>query len=278
MVSPSRTLSGPQAGYAVGAPKSRPEPGIESVRRALLVLECMNRRAWSSVEQLYQDTALPKPTLVRILKTLVGAGYAARDSRQNGYRVTQGVQSLSCGFHGDPMVVEAARPWAIALTRELRWPAGVAILDGDGITIRFSTIPDSPISPFHATLNMRLSLFANALGLAYYAFCPELERQRLLAMLGEREGLLLQQRGEGWLAARVVEAQERGYATRDPLTEPQNSGTIAVPIRRGDGVAATLGLTFFKSAVSPRDKAQFVDALKTTAASIEQQMSKLDEV
>lgn len=290
------TVSGP---LLAGLPSARPDPSlagianirntaravqaasssnIQAVSRAFSVLEALNRRAWSTIGQLHQDTGLPKPTLVRMLHTLIQSGYAAKDPRQNGYCVTVRVQSLSCGFHGDPLVVEAARPWAIALTRELHWPSGVAILDGDGVLIRFSTIYDSSISPFHATLNMRLSLFSNALGLAYYAFCPESERKMLRTMIGEREDALLDQREKGWLEWRVERAREQGYAERDPGTEPRNSGTIAVPIMKGERVAATIGLTFFRRAVSPEDTARYVAALRGTATGIERQIASLEAV
>jgi len=251
---------------------------VQSVARALNLLEALNRRAWSSVDELYKDTGLPKPTIVRMLRTLINGGYAAKDPRQNGYRVTPRVQSLSCGFHGDPLVVEAARPWAIALTRELKWPTGIAILDGEGVTIRFSTIPDSPISPFHASLNMQLSLFASGLGLAYYAFCPEVEREMLLAMVADKERALLESREPGWLDWRVQEARERGYATRDPRAEPRNSSTIAVPIMVGDRVTATIGLTFFRKAVGAEDAARYVAALRRTARAVEEQILRLGEV
>lgn len=255
-----------------------PSSNIQAVSRAFCVLEALNRRAWSSIGQLHQDTGLPKPTLVRMLHTLIQSGYAVKDPRQNGYCVTARVQSLSCGFHGDPLVVEAARPWAIALTRELHWPSGVAILDGDAVLIRFSTIYDSSISPFHATLNMRLSLFSNALGLAYYAFCPESERKMLRAMVGEREDALLGEREKDWIEWRVQCAREQGYAERDPGTEPRNSGTIAVPIMKGERVAGTIGLTFFRRGVSQDDTARYAAALRRTALSIERQITSLEAV
>jgi hypothetical protein len=53
----------------------------------------------------------------------------------------------------------------------------------DAVAIRFSTIPDSPVSPFHATINNRLQLMSRALGRAYIAFCPPNERNLLLRML-----------------------------------------------------------------------------------------------
>jgi IclR family mhp operon transcriptional activator len=257
---------------------SPPDSNIQAVSRAFGLLEALNRRAWSTIKQLHEDTSLPKPTIVRMLQTLIHAGYVTKDPRQNGYCVTMRVQSLSCGFHGDPLVVEAARPWAIALTRELHWPTGVAILDGDKVVIRFSTIYDSSISPFHATLNFRLSLFSNGLGLAYYAFCPETERQMLRSMVGENEDALLGERERGWIEWRVQRARELGYAERDPGTEPRNSATLAVPIMAGERVAATIGLTYFRRAVSADDVVRYVAALRRTAGAIERQIAVLENV
>jgi hypothetical protein len=137
------------------------------------VLQAMNRQPVSSVDHLHQSTGLPKPTLVRLLRTMVRAGYLTNDPRQAGYQLTSLVTSLSCGYHGDPLVVEASRAWAIKLTRQLKWPISIAVFDNDSVTVRFSTVPDSPMSPFHATINMRLSLFTRALGRAYLAFCTD---------------------------------------------------------------------------------------------------------
>ena len=90
---------------------------VESVRRAFALLEELNRQRINSVQHLHEATALPKSTIVRLLETLRLLGYVANDPRQGGYQVTSGVRTLSSGFHGDPLVVEAARSWAIEFTR-----------------------------------------------------------------------------------------------------------------------------------------------------------------
>src|SRR3954470_11429616 len=145
---------------------------VQSVTRALDLLQALNRQKVASVKQLHALTGLPKPTIVRLLETLSARGYVINDQRQGGYSVTSQVRTLSCGFHGDPLVIEAGRAWAIDLTRRLKWPIALAVLDKDAVTVRFSTISESPISPFHGTLNMRLSLISRGLGRAYLAFCP----------------------------------------------------------------------------------------------------------
>jgi IclR family mhp operon transcriptional activator len=220
----------------------------------LLLLEELNRHRVAPVDILHKATALPKSTIVRLLKSLCTLGYVANDRRQGGYAVTSRVKSLSNGFHGDPLVVEAARPWAIAFTRQHHWPVAIAVRDGLSVAVRFSTIPDSPVSPFHATLNMRLSLLGRALGRAYIAFCPPSERSELLDVLArsdEHENTFARDRGRALAMLSVVRRQ--GFAERDPRVEPRSSGTIAVPIVGGERVLATVGMTYFKSAVSQED-------------------------
>lgn len=256
--------------------RSRATNTVQSVIRALGLLEALNRRAVNSVEQLHVDTGLPKPTIIRILKTLIQAGFVAHDRRQSGYQVTAAVHSLSCGYHSTPLIVEASRPWAASFTREYKWPVAIAVLDVDAVTIRFSTIFDSPISPFHASLNRRLSLFTSALGFAYFAFCPKTEQKTLLKLaLQAGNEPILKSKNDGWLRLRIRQAVERGYTDRDPSAKYKESATIAVPIFIGDHVAATFGMTYFKTAVKPAEIVNYVAALQSAAKSIEKQMKSL---
>ena len=77
------------------------EVPVESVRRAFHLLHELNRQRVSSVRHLHRATGLPKPTIVRLLDTLIVLGYVVNDPRQGGYQVTSLVRSLSAGFHGD---------------------------------------------------------------------------------------------------------------------------------------------------------------------------------
>src|SRR5271163_1166856 len=108
---------------------------VQSVTRALDLLLALNRQKVASIKQLHDATGLPKPTIVRLLKTLTAQGYVVNDPRQGGYSVTSQVRALSCGFHGDPLVVEAGRAWAIDLTRQFKWPVAFAVLDQDAATV-----------------------------------------------------------------------------------------------------------------------------------------------
>ena len=61
---------------------------IEPVRRSFALLEALSRRRASTLGALTAETGLPRPTVVRLLHTLIALGYAARVSREQGYRLT----------------------------------------------------------------------------------------------------------------------------------------------------------------------------------------------
>lgn len=250
---------------------------VQSVTRALDLLQTLNRQRVASIKQLHDATGLPKPTIVRLLKTLSAMGYVANDQRQGGYSVTSLVRALSCGFHGDPLVVEAGRAWAIDLTRRFKWPVAIAVLDENAMTVRFSTIPDSPISPFHGTVGSRLSLVSRGLGRAYLAFCPAAERNILLRILSSsKDPEDATARRPAALLRSLQPIRRQGFAERDPAVEPKSSSTLAVPVMEGDRVLATLGLTYFTSAMTRAQAVGlYVPHLRAAAENIARSICRL---
>ena len=87
-----------------------PATVIEPVRRSFAVLEALSRRRTSTLSVLVEETALPRPTVVRLLHTLAALGYAQRISRQQGYRLTDRVLGLSGSIRFVDHLVDAALP------------------------------------------------------------------------------------------------------------------------------------------------------------------------
>lgn len=244
---------------------------VESVLRALELLRELNRKRVTSIKDLHDATGLPKATIVRLLQTLMEAGYVANDRRQGGYQVTSNVNSLSCGYHRDPLVVEAARPWAIEFTRRYSWPIAVATLEENMVVVRFSTIMDSPNSPFHGTINLRLELLTRALGRAYIAFCSPQERETLLDALAIHNPKERQE-----VQDMLKRTKKAGYALRDPMVEPRSSNTIAMPIFVSDKVQAVVGVTYFNSAYAPGQAlAAMLEPLRTLSLRIAEECTRL---
>jgi IclR family mhp operon transcriptional activator len=254
-------------------------PPVQSVLRALDLLKELNRQRHTTVDQLHRATGLPKPTIMRLLGTLAAAGLVAKGERGLGYRITSQVAALSSGFHGGPLVAEAGRAWAVDLTRRLKWPVAIAVPDQGRVVISVSTMADSAVSPFHATVGVRFSLVTRAIGRAYLAFCPEEERRILLRLLAaspdpEDNPPNLERVVQGMVAM----VRRQGYAQRDPKVEPRNSNTVAVPILLGDSVAGTLGLSYFRSVVSHAVLTEeLVPALQMASRQITASMERLQQ-
>lgn len=222
---------------------------IRAVSRAIDLLQALNRQPISTVDDLYGQTAIPKPTIVRLLRTFLAKGLVCHASKHGAYYLTSQVQSLSVGYHSAPKIVEAAAPLLDEMTGRVKWPMAVAVPDGNAVVIRYSTVPHSPLALLHSSINMRLSLVTRALGRAFLAFCDNDERDFILKALSVSSDPEDELARNLPAVRRVLsETRARGYATRDPKVRPV-SNTIAVPVFENKRVVATVGLTFISSAL-----------------------------
>ena len=226
-------------------------PPVNSVVRAIDLLEALNKRPISTVDDLYSQTGIPKPSIVRLLQTLEGRGLVRHAKQHGAYFLTSQIRTLSSGYHSEPRLIEASAALLDDFTRKVKWPVAMAIPDSSAMVIRYSTIPLSPLSLLHSSLGMRLSLVTRALGRAYLAFCDAQEQEALIALLRKsQEPEDAVARDEMALRLMLKQIFARGLATRDPRVRTV-SNTLAVPVYEQSRIVATVGLTFFSSAMEP---------------------------
>ena len=275
--SPTRCRTNSRRGLS--DPGRRSYPPVEAVRRALDILRAVNQLRIASVTAIHAATHLPKPTIIRMLETLMADGYVARDNMFGGYRVTCKVHELTKGYDGISMIIEASRAPAIELTRRIKWPIGIGVLDGLAISIQFWTGAISPWAHTSTVLGLRPALLSSAMGRAYMAFCPDEEREKILACLRadplqdfdlEKETKFRQ------LLARLRNAGGASFAVRDPRTEPKQMTTLAMPLMFEDRVLAAISVSFYKSAVPLQNiSKQIVAPLSETRQKIEENLALL---
>jgi IclR family mhp operon transcriptional activator len=186
---------------------------------------------------------------VRILETLIFEKYIARDNLCGGYRVTATAAELWSGYSGISLIIDAARPLAIALTEKTQWPAGIGVIDNDTISLQFSTA--ALCTKANAlSLGWRLDLFYTAMGRAYLAFCSDSERERLFKQRIDRR--LSNLDDEKKMRLLLPQIRQDRFATR-----ADNRGvetlSIATPIFSGEELLAVTNLSYYKSAVSASD-------------------------
>jgi IclR family mhp operon transcriptional activator len=223
---------------------------VEPVKRAFLVLEMLNRNRTSTLAGMAQATRLPKPTVARMIETLVALGYATHVSRTLGYRITDRVLVLASGLRFVDHLVDAASKPMDAFTRKTGWPLYLGTLSAGTMIIRYSTAAQSPLSFESPGYGVKFATFTSALGRVYFAFCSQRERSRILreihALDGQRKSVNHQQIA---LEQQLVEIRSRGFAaTRS--SRPSRLNGIAVPILWGEQVLGAVSLRYPKSAMT----------------------------
>lgn len=147
---------------------------------------------------------------------------------------------------------------------------GIGTLDGDAIALQFWTGAISPWVHASTLIGNRPNLASSAMGRAYPAFCGEEERTAAIAAYRahSKAGFTAEQEEEFQLLLAGVRKQ--GHALRSPQTEPHRNTTVAVPIRPGGKVMASVTVSFVTSAV-PRNQMseRVIEPLKDMVRSIE---------
>ena len=235
---------------------------IEPVRRCFAVLEALSHRRSTTLSVLTGETGLPRPTVVRLLHTLIALGYAARVSRQQGYRLTDRVLGFAESIRFVDHLVDAAIPHMRRFTEEHGWPLYLATISQGAIVIRHSTAPESPMSFEGAGLNARRPVLISALGRVWLAFCPEEERRAILRDVG------VTRRQESALDSVLERVRREGIAFTQP-PRPTRIHGMAVPIRRGSRVLGSLSMRFPRSAMTEEEVARrFGKCLQSLARAI----------
>src|SRR5262245_25997837 len=102
--------------------KKEKSESVRSVERAIDLLQALNRRPLSTLHDLHRETGLPKPSIVRLLRTLEAKGLVRQSSSYGTYQLLGKVKSLSSGFHHEPEIIEIAEAIMIEYTKREGWP------------------------------------------------------------------------------------------------------------------------------------------------------------
>lgn len=196
-------------------PAGKPPYHNESLRRAFAILSCFSLRAPTrSLNAICAATALPKPTVFRLLAALEEARFVSRTPDKQSYEI--GIRAFELGslFLSNLSIERVARPVMDALSRELGMACNLAILD-DG-QVMYVAITDLRAPPLQRTIvGYRHFVHCSALGKALIAPLSDVEIRAIVHRHGmpalsphtitDAEALL----------ADVERVRRRGYALDD---------------------------------------------------------------
>jgi len=211
---------------------------VSALERGFTVLECFaaSRRALGNRE-VAQLTGIPRPTVSRLIATLVALGQLRPAMEGEKYELASGVVRLAQAFLGAIDVRQFARPHVAALSEATGASAFLGVRDGDDMLVIEGARSRSAALLMGADIGTRMALATSALGRAWLAGVDASTRNAIVARWRARAADLAMV-GRA-LDKALSDAQKRGYAVSLGEWHP-NINAIAVPISTASGEVISL--------------------------------------
>lgn len=157
--------------------------GVQSVERTFELLERMADAGGEvALSDLADSSGLPLPTIHRIMRTLVSAGYARQ---QPSRRYALGPRLIRLGETASRALGSWARPYLAELTEAIGETSNMAVLDGEQI-VYVAQVPSQHSMRMFTEVGRRVDAHATAVGKAVLAHLPEEAVTQMLTRAGMR--------------------------------------------------------------------------------------------
>lgn len=244
---------------------------IEALRRGLVVLDLLAKAGPHSLAALARASALPKPTLLRILATLEATGHVRRGLIDDLWRATTNRHPVTGREH---LLAEICAPALDGLCQRVLWPSDVGVYRDGSIHVLETS---RRLSPFlvNRTVAVGLHVLPTAMGRAILAFTPEPDRQAIIDTLAAQNAPYERAAHDPVAMSRLIEdVRAKGYGARTPgyfMSKPQEAAVsaIAVPVLVDGAAVAAVNISWITRAASEADVvATHLGDLQAVAASI----------
>jgi DNA-binding IclR family transcriptional regulator len=211
---------------------------VQSVDRALTILEILAKRGVAGVTEIAGELGVHKSTASRLVAVLESRGFVEQLSDRGKYRLGFGIARLAGALTVHRDLSQAGRPVCEALARDTGETVNLAILDGARVTNISEVRASGAVAvqnwvgqstPSHATSSGKVLLAHLAGGDLEQLLGPELKRytERTITELDRLERELVVIRERGW--ACTMEEYELGLnALAAPVRD--HSGTVVAAI------------------------------------------------
>ncbi len=253
---------------------------VTAVLRAFDVLLAVNRLKQASVGAIFQETGLNRPTIVRMLETLIHAGFVSRHPGQPVYQPTGRTLDLSSGYQNYEEMALVAAPVLARLHRQLQWPSDVAVFDRDAMVVARTSRGEGFVH-FDRRQGYRAPLLGTSLGMAFLAFCDEGTRASALGALSTSNdpwNAII--RAPKKLDRLLATVRRNGYATMNrDYADSSYHGTasaIGLPILLNGAAVGSLNLLYLRNSIDEAGVvSRFVEPLQEGATAIAEALSGL---
>lgn len=205
---------------------------VQSVDRAISVLQVLARRGDLGVTEISNELAVHKSTVSRLLGTLEARGLVEQATHRGRYRLGYGVAQLAQGASKKHDMTVVSRPVCSSLAEDVGETVNVAVHEGREIVTIDQVIGSSSVTTVN-WVGQRQAMHSTSAGKVFLAHLPRAEMETYLAEKLERftEFTIVD---PAVLDAELAAARDVGYAR---TVDEQEIGLSAVgaPIRALDG-------------------------------------------
>lgn len=236
---------------------------IRAVERAFDVLAALQRMPdGATLTELRALTGLSGPTLLRLLKTLIGVKAVRRSMTDERYRNAIQLNILAGATTPMDRFADIAAPWLDRLCQQAEWPSDLAIHRGDDdcMMVLESSLRQSRFFVRRSFGRVRVNLLGSAAGTAFLSGLSVRRRDALVrACRSGRDVHNLGVIAANDLEPRVEAARALGYASRHRLYRGGSYNAvarddalhaIAVPIVAGQLVLGALNINWNRAAMT----------------------------
>lgn len=245
--------------------------GVQSVDRALQILEILAREGDAGVSEIAEEMGVHKSTVSRLVGSLVNRELVRQNSERGKYQLGFGILRLASSIPGRLSIVQQAREVLESLAEQFKETVNLAVLrSGYAVNVDQAMGPSTlatydwvgSLTPLHATSSGKVLLAA----------LPTDERDNILKSIGlpARTPKTITNRAQ--LEKQLLDVSRQGYAV---VHEEYEIGltAIAVPIYNHQGnVIASVSISGPAFRFAPDDDPALIEHLRDAGLKISAKM------
>lgn len=187
---------------------------VRALDRSLAILRTLNRHNGLQATELSRLVDLPRPTVLRLLNTLSGAGYVMRSESDGRYRATRRLRDLSCGYEEETWLRSVVKPFLAELEAELIWPLAVIRLHDRALIIEALTDHGSQMLERRDCAGTEVAPLVSTAGYLHMAFLPQGQARRYIDHVLATDTATMERLSMSAqdVIDKVAETQRHGYA------------------------------------------------------------------
>ncbi|MEV6028412.1 IclR family transcriptional regulator [Streptomyces sp. NPDC052036] len=210
-----------------------PSGGVQSVDRAISVLEILAQRGEAGVSEVAAEIDVHKSTAFRLLGALESRGLVEQSGERGKYSLGFGIVRLAGAVTGRIDITQQSRPVCERLAESIGETVNIAVMQ-EHYAINLYQVRGQAAVTAHNWVGQLTPLHATSSGKIMLAHLPAKDRTALLTEAGLKKLTPHTISSKAKLEKNLAEARERGYAwTLEELEIGLHA--MAAPIRDREG-------------------------------------------